>query len=135
MSIRPFYDRWPSYNAQLRERVAAMTEAELGLQPDPERWPIWATVAHTVGARAYWLCGILGEPGAESTPFPDALSGEGWEDDLEHRRSAEELVWAIDSTWAIVEGVLDRWTPTMLADGIERRVAAGTQIHSRGSIV
>src|SRR3954464_1468891 len=114
MSIRPFYDRWPSYNAQLRERVAAMTEAELGLQPDPERWPIWATVAHTAAARAYWLCGVLGEPGADATPFSNPLTDDGWEDHLDEPRTAAELVWALGSTWAVIDGVLDRWTPELL---------------------
>jgi len=30
-----------------------------------------ATVGHTAAARVYWLCGVLGEPGAETTPFTD----------------------------------------------------------------
>ncbi len=132
MTIRPFYDMWPQYNRRLRDLVAAMTDAQLAIRPSSERWPIWATVGHTAGMRVYWLCDVVGEPGGETTPFPDAANA-GWEDDLDHPRSAGELVEAIDSSFRIVEGCLDRWTPDMLAEQIPRR---GTdQVHSRASIL
>ena len=134
MSIRRFYDRWPQYNRRLREVVAGMTEEQLAIRPAPERDPIWATVGHTVAGRTYWLCGVVGEPGADTTPWPDP-NGDGWEDHLDHPRSAAELVWAIDSTWAIVDGCLDRWTPEMLDETVERRYADQVQIHSRSSIL
>ena len=134
MSIRRFYDRWPQYNRRLREIVAEMTQEQLAIRPAPERDPIWATVGHTVAARTYWLCGVVGEPGAGTTPWPDP-NGEGWEDHLDHPRSAAELVWAIDTTWAIVEGCLDRWTPESLDETIERRYADQVQVHSRSSIL
>jgi uncharacterized damage-inducible protein DinB len=134
VSIRKFYDRWPQYNRRLTEIVGAMTDEQLAIRPSPERDPIWATVGHTAGARTYWLCGVLGEPGAETTPWPEA-SGEGWEDDLDHPRTASELVWALDSTWAIVDGCLDRWTPELLNETVERRSGDRVQIHSRSSIL
>jgi hypothetical protein len=62
------------------------------------------------------------------------LSG-GWEDDLDHPRSTEELVGALDTTWAIVEGCLDRWTPATLAETVTRRYGDRTQVHSRSSIL
>jgi uncharacterized damage-inducible protein DinB len=135
MTIRAVYDRWPQYNSRLTQVVAAMSDEQLAIRPAPDGWPIWATVAHTAAARTYWLCGVAGEPGAESTPFPDPLSGEGWEDDLEHPRTAEELVHALTSTFAIVESVLDRWTPAMLGEEIERRFNDMRQLHSRSSIL
>jgi len=135
MTIRPFYDRWPQYNRRLSEVVGAMTDEQLAIQPAPDRWPIWATVGHTVAARVYWLCGIVGEPGAETTPWADPVNDEGWEDDLTHPRTAEELVGAIGSTWAIVDGVLDRWTPEMLGGDIERLYGETRQVHSRSSIL
>jgi uncharacterized damage-inducible protein DinB len=134
MSIRRFYDRWPQYNRRLTEIVGAMTDGQLAIRPSPERDPIWATVGHTAGARTYWLCGVLGEPGAETTPWPEA-SGEGWEDDLDHPRTASELVWALDSTWAIVDGCLDRWTLELLDETVERPSGDRVQIHSRSSIL
>jgi uncharacterized damage-inducible protein DinB len=135
MSIRPFYDRWPQYNRRLAEVVGAMTDEQLAIAPSPERWPIWATVGHTVSARVYWLCGILGEPGAETTPWPDPINDEGWEDDLEQPRSAAELVAVIGSTWAIVDGCLDRWTPEALGEEVERYYGDQRQVHTRSSIL
>jgi hypothetical protein len=87
-----------------------MFAGQLAIRPSADRWPIWATVGHTAGARVYWLCDVIGEPGAETTPFPDAATT-GWEDDLDHPRSADELVEALDSTWRLIESCLDRWTP------------------------
>jgi len=136
MSIRPFYDRWPQYNRRLTEVVAAMTDEQLAVNPAPDRgrWPIWATVAHTAEGRLYWLCNVLQEPGAEGTPWPD-MPDDGWEDDLDHPRHADELVWGLDSTFAIIDGVLDRWTPEMLGEDVERWYGDERQIHTRSSIL
>ena len=133
-SIRRFYDRWPQYQRRLRDVVAAMTEPQLAIRPAPGGMPIWATVGHCAGTRVYWLCGVVGEPGADTTPWPDP-DGDGWEDDLEHPRTAAELVAALDSTWAIIDGILDRWTPDELDETVERRYAGTVQVHSRASIL
>jgi uncharacterized damage-inducible protein DinB len=135
MSIRGFYDRWPQYNGRLSETVAALSPEQLAIRHGPDDWPIWATVAHNAGARAYWVCGVLKEPGAEETPFTEPLTGLGWEDDLDHPRSPEELAWALDSTFAVVDRLLDAWTPGMLEDEIERWYGDVRQIHSRASIL
>jgi uncharacterized damage-inducible protein DinB len=134
MSIRRFYDRWPQYNRRLTEVVGAMNDEQLAIRSAPDRDPIWAVVGHTAAARTYWLCHVVGEPGAESTPWPGA-DDDGWEDDLSHPRTATELVWALDSTWAVVDGVLDRWTPELLDESIERRWGDTVQVHSRSSIL
>ena len=97
---------------------------------------MWATVGHTAGTRVYWLCGVLGEPGAEATPFKDPLSDLGWwEDDLDHPRSAAELVPALNTTWVVVDRLLHRWTPEMLGEEFERFYGEQRQLHSRGSIL
>ena len=75
MSIRLYFDQWPTYNARIVEIARDMTDEQLAIRPAPSRWPIWATLAHTAGTRVYWLCGFLGEPGAESTPLPEAVTG------------------------------------------------------------
>ena len=134
MSIRASYDMWPQYNRRLRDVIAAMTDEQLAIRPSPDRWPIWATVGHTAAMRVYWLCEVVGESGQETTPFRNVGDG-SWEDDLEHPRGAEELVHALDSTFDIVEACLDRWTPQMLADRIERRYLGQVSVHTRGSIL
>ena len=134
MSIRLFYDRWPQYNHRITEIVGAMTDEQLAIRPSPEHWPMWAIAAHMAGTRVYWLCHVLGEPGAETTPWPDP-NGDGWEDDLNRPRTAPELVTALDTTWAIVDGCLDRWTPEMLGEEFERIHGDQRQLHSRTSIL
>ena len=135
MSIRLPYDRWPQYNRRLRDVVAAMGPDQLAVRPAPDRWPIWATVGHTAAARVYWLCEVVGEPGIETTPFHDLARGTGWEDDLDHPRGADELVRSLDSTFAIVEGCLDRWTMDMLTDEVRRVFGGAAQVHTRSSIL
>src|SRR6185436_5109102 len=98
MPIRPFYDRWPQYNRRLTEVVGAMTDEQLALRPSLEGVPIWATVGHTAGVRVYWLTTVLDEPGAWATPWP-YRTATAWEDDLDHPRSAAELVMALSTTW------------------------------------
>jgi uncharacterized damage-inducible protein DinB len=134
MSIRRFYDRWPQYNRRLTAVVAAMSDADLAIRPSPERPPIWATVGHNAGVRVYWLCHVLGEPGAASTPWPSPTD-EGWEDDENHPRTAAGLAWALDSTWTIIDDVLDRWTPELLDETVERFYGTERQVHTRASIL
>jgi uncharacterized damage-inducible protein DinB len=135
MSIRAFYDRWPQYDRRLTEVIVAMTDEQLAIRPSPSGSPIWATVGHTAAVRVYWLCGILGEPGAEATPWPDPMADAGWEDDLEHPRGASELAGALRTTWAIIDRLLDRWTPAMLGQEVERYFGEQRQRHSRASIL
>ncbi len=133
-SLRAAYGMWPQYNRRLRDVIDAMSDEQLAIRSSSDRWPIWAIVGHTAAARVYWLCTVAGEPGREATPFHRDAE-EGWEDDLDHSRSADELVHALDSTFGIVEACLDRWTPNMLGDEITRHFAGTTQVHTRSSIL
>jgi uncharacterized damage-inducible protein DinB len=134
VTIRAFYDRWPQYNRRLIEVIAPLTDEQLAIRPSPEHWPVWAIVGHLAETRVYWLCHVAGEPGADTTPF-SGPSREGWEDDPSHPRSTAELVGALESTFAIIDGVLDRWTPDVLGEEVERFYAGERQVHSRSSIL
>jgi uncharacterized damage-inducible protein DinB len=134
MSIRLFYDRWPQYNRRLVDVVGALTVEQLALRATADQWPIWATVGHVAAVRVYWLCTVLKEPGAERTPWPSPTD-DGWEDDLAHPRSASELAGALDSTFGVVDDVLDRWTPDMLDTPFERTHGDRRQIHTRTSVL
>lgn len=133
-SIRPAYDMWPQYARRLREVVAGMTDEQLAIRPSTGGSPIWATVGHIAGVRVYWLCDVVGEVGANETPFAD-VAHTGWEDDLDHPRSADELVSALKSTFRIIESCLDRWTFDRLAETIQRDYQGTIQVHTRGSII
>jgi uncharacterized damage-inducible protein DinB len=134
-TIRHFYDGWDTYNTRIVEVIREMSAEQLGVRPAPDRWPIWATVGHTAGARVFWLCGVLGEPGAGSTPFPDPMNELGWEDDLESPRGSDELVFALESTWEVVDRCLGRWTVESLSDRFSRITEAGTRSHTRQSVL
>jgi uncharacterized damage-inducible protein DinB len=139
MSIRPApirlaYGMWPQYNRRLRDAVAGLSDEQLAIRPAPDVLPIWAVVGHTAAMRVYWLCEVVGEPGAEATPFWNGTTID-WADDLDDPHSADELGVALDATFAIVEGCLDRWTFDQLADEIERRYADMVQVRTRASIL
>jgi hypothetical protein len=135
MSIRPAYSSWPQYNQRLRDVVAGLTDEQLALRPTPDRWPIWATIGHTACQRVFWLCDFAGEPGAETTRFTDAGHNCPGDDDLENVLDAGQLVEALDSTFRIVEGCLDRWTLEMLEEEIRRPDYGPDWVHLRGSVI
>jgi hypothetical protein len=111
-----------------------MSAGMLELRPDATRAPVWAIVGHIAGVRVYWLCDVIGEPGAETTPFADP-GGLGWEDHEDKPRDASGLVNALETTWRIVERCLDRWSPEILGETFERIHGGKRQAHSRTSIL
>jgi uncharacterized damage-inducible protein DinB len=138
-SIRRFYADWAGYNRRVADVLGGLSADALALivntpRDDSQAWPIWAVAGHTVGARVYWVCSVLGEPGAETTPFTDP-TGMGWEDDLSTPRSGEELAGAYASTWQVVAAALDRWTPDLLSKELELDFGRGKRTQSRQSIL
>lgn len=135
MSVTAFYADWVDYNRRVTDALRSMPEADLALTvPTSHRWPIWAVAGHTAGTRVYWLCDVLGEPGATATPFVNAATS-GWEDDLDTPRTSTELADAFTSTWRIVAASLERWDPEMLTETVDRRRGTELQRHSRQSVL
>jgi Protein of unknown function (DUF664) len=133
--VAGFYAGWQHANDSLIGTIAQLTPQQLALSVVPD-WPIWASVSHFAGMRVYWLCQVFGEPGKETTPFRalDLAIG-GWEDDLDHPRSADELVEALTSSWNIVDRCLTTWSVDSL-DQTARRLSGGkVQIHTRQSVL
>lgn len=134
-SVRRFYEGWHTYNERIVEVVRDLSAEELQVRPAPEGWPMWATLGHTAGVRVYWLCGVFGEPGAEATPFADPLNGLPWEDDLDTPRTADELTEALTTTWQVIAGCLQRWTPAVLFEQFEPLADKRTQVHTRQAVL
>jgi uncharacterized damage-inducible protein DinB len=134
MSVAGIYEGWTRSQAKLAGRLRSLTAQEVRLQASPEGRPIWAILAHIAIARVYWLCGVCGEAGAEATPFPDPLA-DGWEDQPEVARSPAEVLFAIESSWGIVESCLARWTPEMLGESFSRERNGRMELHSRASVL
>lgn len=129
------YEGWQKVQSHLTRRLPNLTPGDLQLKASPDGWPIWALVSHLAGARVYWLCGVLKEAGADATPFSDPLDGEGWEDHLDVPRGSDELMFAVESSWRVVESCLDRWTPELLRETFTRDYAGTIQRHSRHSVL
>jgi uncharacterized damage-inducible protein DinB len=134
MSVAAIYEGWGRVQKRLVERVPRLSPVELQLGGSPDGWPVWAILSHVAGARVYWLCHVFKEPGAETTPFRDP-SGEGWEDRLDVPRGSDELLFAIQSSWRIVESCLERWKPEMLGEVFTRVYGDGVQRHTRHSVL
>jgi uncharacterized damage-inducible protein DinB len=134
-SVAAFYEGWRKHNGRLVDAIRSLSDEQLKLRAAPDKWPVWAIAAHTAGARVYWLCGVFKESGAENTPFTDPSSGYGWEDDESRPRVSHELVTALESSWAIVERCLQRWTTSMLNDEFRREIGGKTQTHTRQSVL
>jgi DinB superfamily len=135
LTIRSAYSKWPEYQARFRDVVAGLSQEQLALRPAPERWPLWATIGHTACQRVFWLCDFAGEPGADTTRFTNAGYDCPGDDDLVNVLSAADLVEALDSTFRLVDGVLDRWTVTSLADGLTRPDWDDSWVHTRGAVI
>jgi hypothetical protein len=135
LTTRPAYGNWPRYNQALRSIVAALTDEQLAIKPAPERWPLWATVGHAACQWISSLCGFAGEPGADTTPFPDALHRCPGDECLEPPMSAGELAGALESTFRTVEHVLDTWTVDMLDEEIRRSFGESEWVYTRGSVI
>ena len=134
--VADLYPDWPQYATRLRDGVADLTADQLALRAGPEHGTIWQLAAHVAGSRAYWLCDVFGQPGAETTPFPGPQTSFAWEDDPDHPRSGAELAWALDSTWAIIRDCLERWTEVDLDLTASRVTFDGTvQAMTRGSML
>ena len=134
-TIRAAYSNWPDYQRRLRDVVAGLTDAQLAMQPSAERWPLWATIGHAACQRVFWLCDWAGEPGAKDTPFPNAGYDCPGDDDLEHVWAPTALADALDSTFQVVDGCLDRWTLDMLDEEVRRPEWHGEWTYTRGSIL
>jgi uncharacterized damage-inducible protein DinB len=135
MTLLAAFPAWSTYDERLRAVVAGLTDEQLAIQPSPDRWPLWATVGHLACQRVSWLCGFAGEPGAEETPFPDALYRCPGDEDLEHVLGPAELAAALQATYRVVEGCLERWTPAMLDEEIRRDFGSWKPVHTRGWVL
>lgn len=140
MTLQAIYGDWRLYNDLVVDTLRQMSTHDLALRAPSGNvsssagWPIWAIAGHTAGTRVFWLCTVMGVAGADATPFGGAADV-GWEDDLDHPRSATELVTAWATTWAIVERALDSWSPAMLDEPVARGQGDGTRHFTRRSLL
>jgi uncharacterized damage-inducible protein DinB len=105
--MKAFYDGFAEQHGRIVETLLPLSPEQMQLRVAPSEWAIWQLASNMAGGRLYWLCFMLGEdPGVAEGLF----EGEGWEDNPEHPRTADEVVGAFEKTWTVVEASLDRWT-------------------------
>jgi hypothetical protein len=134
-SIRPAYPTWPLLDRQLRTVVDSLMDEQLLLKPEPDRWPMWATIGHLACQRVFGLCDFAGEPGADTTPFTNAAYNCPGDDDLVNVLTSSQLVAALDSTYAIIDRVLDTWTVDALDEVLRRPEWDDSWVRTRGELV
>ena len=134
-AIRAAFAGWPTLNAAVRDAVASLGDEQLSRAARPGRWPLWAVVGHFACQRVFWLCDFAGEPGAGTTPFTNAKWSCPGDEDLDHPLSAGQLVDALDSTFAIVDRVLDTWSLDSLTETIDHSDWGADWVHTRGFVI
>jgi hypothetical protein len=134
-SIRTAYPNWPRFNERLRDVVAGLTPEQLAIRPSPDRWPIWASIGHLACQRVSGLSGLADVPGAEATPFPDALWRCPGDEYLEPAMDAAELADALDATFRLIEHALDTWAPDTLDAEIRHVFGDEEIVTTRGRVI
>jgi uncharacterized damage-inducible protein DinB len=139
------YAGWQRLNGEIIGVLADLTDAQLALRPatEPQHWAIWQLASNMAGGRAYWFHSVMGEgePAIRDmfrvaqTTVPDlSLSDAGWEDDENQPRTATELVQAFETTWALVQDCLGRWTAADLEEVLTARAGAHPTV-KRGWVI
>ena len=99
------YENWREYNGKLRTAIAPLKDEQLSLQPAPHLWPLGQVLQHIISVRAGWFSGTLQDPDEAMTAYME------WGRRESPQRSVEDIVRALDETWAFLEARLQRWTP------------------------
>jgi uncharacterized damage-inducible protein DinB len=99
-----FYDGWKPYQDLLVEALGPLTDEQLAIRAAPQLRALWELVAHMLAARVYWFHRVLGEGSAELAPMND------WDDEGMPQRSAAELIYGFNASWAMIDACLQRWT-------------------------
>lgn len=98
------YQGWGGYQRELVNVIAPLTPEQLALPVAPHHWSIGRAIQHIVTDRAFWFHVWTGAGDADMAAFTN------WDGEGQPARSPQELVAALESTWAMIEGALARWT-------------------------
>ncbi len=104
-----FYQGWEQYQELLIQAISDLTAEQLAYRTAPHLRSIGETCLHIIGARARWLHYVLG--------FDDPVVVElgRWDGENMPERTAQELIEALRSSWAVLRDALASWTPSDLA--------------------
>ena len=129
LTLAPFYRGWEEYQWLLIGALAPLTAEQLAIHASPGQRPIWLIATHIIGTRIGWFQGWMGEGD------PSLAELDLWDADDAPPRSAAEIIHGLETTWAMIQGCLDRWTPDMLDDEFTRERPRGLVTRTRQWII
>jgi uncharacterized damage-inducible protein DinB len=98
-------DGWSNYQNLLITAIAPLSSDQLEVSTAPNLRSVEDIVLHIIGARARWFTLVIHEGGEEMEAFNN------WDRKGMPRRSATELVTALETTWRLMQTSIARWTP------------------------
>ncbi len=104
------FDGWHVYQFELTKAIAPLDAEQLLLPAAPGLRTVGHIATHVIGARARWFHMLLGEGGDVFKELG------GWDRHDQPARTAEELVYGLETTWAGMHEAIGRWTPGQWAD-------------------
>jgi uncharacterized damage-inducible protein DinB len=128
-ALETIYQGWEIYQRRLANVIAPLTPEQIALRAAPQLRPISVLVAHIISARVWWIHHILGEGNAELAPLI------AWDDDGVPPHTATELADALEASWQLIRDALDHWTPSDLAQPIQRQVHGAERTYTRQWVV
>jgi uncharacterized damage-inducible protein DinB len=128
-SLTPFYLGWAAQNQRLLDALAPLTPEQLLLRSAPHMWPVSVLAAHLVGARVFWFHTIMREGP------PEVGQWLGLDDVDESERTRERLLQSLHDSWALIEGVLARYTPADLDATFERVYPNRVKVFTRQALI
>lgn len=104
------YDGWHAYQTGLSKVIAPLTAEQLLLRAAPRLRSVGQIATHIIGARARWFYLGFEEGG-------DVFRKLGnWDRRGRKPRTAPEILYGLEATWAGMQEAIGRWTPEQWAE-------------------
>jgi len=127
--LNQIHEGWKAYQDHLIKAISPLTPEQLALQISPDLRSVMTDVAHIIAARVWWFHYVMGEGPVDVEPMVR------WDDEGEPARSATELVTGIETTWAIIDSGLMRWTKADMGELFDRPGSDQTRSYTRQWII
>ena len=95
---------WHNYQELIVEALRPLDAEQLNLRASPELRTIGDITAHIIGARARWFYQLMNEGGETFKTLGN------WDRRSQPARSAEELIYGLETTWEEMQAAIERWT-------------------------
>lgn len=107
------YQGWERYNGLLAGALAPLGAEQLDRRAAPGLRSIRELAVHLIAVRARWFREVLDEGGNEI----DAIGT--WDRTGEPARGGRELAAGLETTWRLMAGAVNHWTPEQTREEIK----------------